>query len=190
MIYYQNSKLFHAFSLRTAALLMGKACDCQLRRKGQIFSSGKNPKKKKNGGRRHWLIMAATTATDDSTASNQRMMYDKDGSKSSSEAALVRAKSKDTTFEDLGLSNWLVDALSSLSIRKPSEIQKACVPAILSGKDVIGGAKTGSGKTAAFALPILQKLSEDPYGIFALVLTPTRFVRYDNVIFMGSGQLN
>ncbi|CAM0137965.1 putative RNA helicase [Umbelopsis sp. WA50703] len=118
--------------------------------------------------------MAATTATDDSTASNQRMMYDKDGSKSSSEAALVRAKSKDTTFEDLGLSNWLVDALSSLSIRKPSEIQKACVPAILSGKDVIGGAKTGSGKTAAFALPILQKLSEDPYGIFALVLTPTR----------------
>lgn len=42
------------------------------------------------------------------------------------------------------------------------------------GKDVIGGAKTGSGKTAAFALPILQKLSEDPYGVFAVVLTPTR----------------
>ena len=43
-----------------------------------------------------------------------------------------------------------------------------------SGKDCIGCAKTGSGKTAAFALPILDKLSDDPYGVFALVLTPTR----------------
>lgn len=42
------------------------------------------------------------------------------------------------------------------------------------GKDCIGCAKTGSGKTAAFALPILHKLSKDPYGIYALVLTPTR----------------
>jgi len=47
---------------------------------------------------------------------------------------------------------------------------------IVSGRDCIGCAKTGSGKTAAFALPILQKLCEDPYGIFALVLSPTRFV--------------
>lgn len=44
----------------------------------------------------------------------------------------------------------------------------------VSGEDCIGCAKTGSGKTAAFALPVLQKLSEDPYGIFCLVLTPTR----------------
>jgi ATP-dependent RNA helicase DDX49/DBP8 len=42
------------------------------------------------------------------------------------------------------------------------------------GRDCVGNAKTGSGKTIAFALPILQKLSVDPYGIFALVLTPTR----------------
>jgi ATP-dependent RNA helicase DDX49/DBP8 len=46
---------------------------------------------------------------------------------------------------------------------------------LLLGRDCIGNAKTGSGKTIAFAIPILQKLSEDPYGIFALVLTPTRF---------------
>jgi ATP-dependent RNA helicase DDX49/DBP8 len=46
---------------------------------------------------------------------------------------------------------------------------------ILEGRDCIGNAKTGSGKTIAFALPILQKLSVDPYGIFALVLTPTRY---------------
>jgi Lhr-like helicase len=46
---------------------------------------------------------------------------------------------------------------------------------IFKGRDCIGNAKTGSGKTIAFALPILQKLSVDPYGIFALVLTPTRY---------------
>ena len=46
-----------------------------------------------------------------------------------------------------------------------------------SGRDVIGSAQTGSGKTAAFALPILQALAADPYGVFALVLTPTRSVR-------------
>lgn len=44
------------------------------------------------------------------------------------------------------------------------------------GRDCMGCAKTGSGKTAAFVLPVLQKLSEDPYGIFCLVLTPTRLV--------------
>ena len=45
---------------------------------------------------------------------------------------------------------------------------------LITGEDCIGCAKTGSGKTAAFSLPILQKLSEDPFGIFALILTPTR----------------
>ena len=57
---------------------------------------------------------------------------------------------------------------------KPTPIQAHCIPKILEGNDCIGCAKTGSGKTLAFALPILQKLSEEPFGIFALVLTPTR----------------
>ncbi|EMD40888.1 hypothetical protein CERSUDRAFT_103268 [Gelatoporia subvermispora B] len=61
-----------------------------------------------------------------------------------------------------------------MSIRAPTEIQAACIPPLLAGRDCIGNAKTGSGKTIAFALPILQKLAVDPYGIYALVLTPTR----------------
>ncbi|KAI0685023.1 DEAD-domain-containing protein [Cytidiella melzeri] len=65
-------------------------------------------------------------------------------------------------------------ALLKMSIRLPTEIQAACIPPLLQGRDCIGNAKTGSGKTIAFALPILQKLSVDPYGIFALILTPTR----------------
>lgn len=61
-----------------------------------------------------------------------------------------------------------------IGIRQPTPIQANCIPHILNGGDCIGCAKTGSGKTLAFALPILQKLCEDPYGIFAIILTPTR----------------
>ncbi|KAJ1929584.1 putative RNA helicase, partial [Linderina macrospora] len=82
------------------------------------------------------------------------------------------------SFADLGLDPWLIDTLGAMSISEPTEIQRACIPPILAGRDAIGGAKTGSGKTAAFALPILQKLSEDPFGVFALVLTPTRELAY------------
>ena len=59
-------------------------------------------------------------------------------------------------------------------LKKPTPIQENCIPPILKGQDCVGCAKTGSGKTMAFALPILQTLSDDPYGIYALVLTPTR----------------
>ncbi|KAG5639005.1 hypothetical protein H0H81_007913 [Sphagnurus paluster] len=81
---------------------------------------------------------------------------------------------KDVSFSSLGIAAPLQAALSSMSIRTPTEVQAACIPPLLAGRDCIGNAKTGSGKTIAFALPILQKLSVDPYGIFALVLTPTR----------------
>lgn len=77
-------------------------------------------------------------------------------------------------FAQLGLDKWLVEQCESVGLKKPTPIQQQCVGPILKGQDCVGCAKTGSGKTAAFALPILQKLSEDPYGIFALVLTPTR----------------
>ncbi|KAI0089172.1 DEAD-domain-containing protein [Irpex rosettiformis] len=81
---------------------------------------------------------------------------------------------KPSSFEALGVSPALITALTKMSIKLPTEIQAACIPPLIQGEDCIGNAKTGSGKTIAFALPILQKLSVDPYGIFALVLTPTR----------------
>ncbi|KAJ8728760.1 hypothetical protein PYW07_006456 [Mythimna separata] len=81
-------------------------------------------------------------------------------------------------FAELGVKTWLIKQLFSLGIRSPTPIQKACISQILAGEDCIGAAKTGSGKTFAFALPILQHLAEDPYGIFALVLTPTHELAY------------
>ncbi|KAJ3349385.1 hypothetical protein HDU83_000613 [Entophlyctis luteolus] len=78
------------------------------------------------------------------------------------------------TFAALGVAKWLCASLDALALARPTEIQRACIPAILRGRNVVGAARTGSGKTLCFAAPILQKLSEDPYGPFALVVTPTR----------------
>ena len=62
-------------------------------------------------------------------------------------------------FEDLGVIDSLCEACTSLGYRAPTPIQKESIPLALQGKDLIGLAETGSGKTAAFALPILQGLS-------------------------------
>ncbi|KAI9806255.1 MAG: putative RNA helicase [Sarcosagium campestre] len=79
-----------------------------------------------------------------------------------------------TSFADLQVDPWLNASLASMAITRPTDIQKACIPEILKGRDCIGGSRTGSGKTVAFAVPILQKWAEDPIGIFAVILTPTR----------------
>lgn len=63
-------------------------------------------------------------------------------------------------------------------VKQATPIQENCIPSILEGKDCIGAAKTGSGKTFAFALPILERLSEEPTSHFALVLTPTHELAY------------
>jgi len=81
-----------------------------------------------------------------------------------------------TTFASLNVAPWLVASLSGMAIRQPTGIQTGCIPEILKGRDCIGGSRTGSGKTVAFAVPILQKWAEDPIGIFAVILTPTRYV--------------
>lgn len=78
------------------------------------------------------------------------------------------------SFATLDVSPWLIASLAAMEIKRPTGIQKGCIPKILEGRDVIGGSRTGSGKTVAFAVPILQKWSEDPVGIYALILTPTR----------------
>lgn len=93
---------------------------------------------------------------------------------SSRDARDIGLQVMDSTFATLNVAPWLVKSLSTMAIRRPTAIQKSCIPEILKGKDCIGGSRTGSGKTIAFAVPILQKWAEDPFGIYAVVLTPTR----------------
>jgi ATP-dependent RNA helicase DeaD len=79
-----------------------------------------------------------------------------------------------TTFKDLGLSPAIQQALDELGYVEPSPIQEEAIPELLSGHDVIGQAQTGTGKTAAFGLPLLQYLEPDNPEVQAVVLTPTR----------------
>ncbi|KAG9390906.1 DEAD/DEAH box helicase [Carpediemonas membranifera] len=77
-------------------------------------------------------------------------------------------------FKTLGVAKALARRCEAMGIESPTEIQKLCIPAMLSGKRVLGIAETGSGKTLSFTLPMLTELQKDPYGIFGLILTPTR----------------
>ncbi len=78
------------------------------------------------------------------------------------------------TFADLGLSDPVLQALAAVGYEAPSPIQAATIPALLAGGDVLGQAQTGTGKTAAFALPILSRLDLRQREPQALVLVPTR----------------
>ncbi|NAR39208.1 DEAD/DEAH box helicase [Vibrio cholerae] len=85
------------------------------------------------------------------------------------------------TFSQLGLDSRLLNTLSELGIVNPTPIQQQAIPHVLQGKDVLAGAQTGTGKTAAFGLPLIQRFIEQPWQreanskeIRALVLVPTR----------------
>ncbi|MGD9684477.1 MAG: DEAD/DEAH box helicase [Candidatus Obscuribacterales bacterium] len=79
-----------------------------------------------------------------------------------------------STFTELGLSKPIVTALSEMGLTEPTEVQEKSIPHILEARDVMASAQTGSGKTAAFALPILECLEMHNPRARALVLTPTR----------------
>jgi ATP-dependent RNA helicase RhlE len=80
-----------------------------------------------------------------------------------------------TTFSELGLTPSLLHAVRDAQYETPTPIQEQAIPLVLSGKDVLACAQTGTGKTAAFLLPILQRLAQGERGrVRALVLTPTR----------------
>ena len=83
------------------------------------------------------------------------------------------------SFKSLGLSAELLRALAEENYSKPTPVQSRAIPIILEGRDVLAGAQTGTGKTAGFALPLLQLLSKRPVmkgknSVRALILAPTR----------------
>ena len=78
------------------------------------------------------------------------------------------------TFSDLGLSPEVLKALADVGYETPSQIQALTIPPLLEGRHVVGLAQTGTGKTAAFALPILSRLDFNQKTPQALVLAPTR----------------
>jgi ATP-dependent RNA helicase DeaD len=85
-----------------------------------------------------------------------------------------RADEQGATFADLGLRPELLEALTALGYEEPTPVQREAVPPLLAGRDVLGQAATGTGKTAAFALPLLHRLQPNRSAPSALVLAPTR----------------
>lgn len=97
-------------------------------------------------------------------------------------------ESLESSFSSLGVVEALCESTKALGWSTPTEIQKASIPAALSGHDIIGLAETGSGKTGAFAIPILQALLESPQRLFAVVLAPTRELAFQiNEVFDALG---
>lgn len=98
------------------------------------------------------------------------------------------------TFEQLGLTEHLLNAVADQGYTTPTPVQQKAIPLILEGRDVLAGAQTGTGKTASFTLPLLQRLAENhdphqkPHNIRALILVPTRELAaqvYESVVTYG-----
>ena len=80
----------------------------------------------------------------------------------------------ESSFENMKLEKWIKKVINYLSYKEPTIVQKYIIPQILNDKSVIAVSKTGTGKTASFCLPILSELSKDPYGLYSIILEPTR----------------
>jgi len=90
------------------------------------------------------------------------------------EKLCLKDKNMTITFQDFGLSEALNTSLRKMDYKDPTPIQQQAIPIALSGKDVLGSAQTGTGKTAAFSIPLVEKLLQSHDNSCALVLTPTR----------------
>lgn len=77
-------------------------------------------------------------------------------------------------FKELGISELVIKSLSQMGFEEPTPIQRQTIPSAMQGKDLIGQAQTGTGKTAAFGIPIIEQVSQNNQGVQAIVLTPTR----------------
>src|SRR6476661_11174803 len=89
----------------------------------------------------------------------------------------MSASDSPVTFSSLGLQRVLADGVAALGYEEPTPVQREAIPLLLKGRDLLGQAGTGTGKTAAFALPMLQRISEGhpgPRQTCGLVLVPTR----------------
>ena len=80
----------------------------------------------------------------------------------------------ENSFENMILEKWIKKVIKYLSYKEPTIVQKYIIPQILNDKSVVAVSKTGTGKTASFCLPILSELSKDPFGLYSIILEPTR----------------
>lgn len=120
------------------------------------------------------LAVAVATPPTSHTRPTEAVHYEPAALSADAIADLPTAESTETTFADLGLSEPLVRAVSDEGYTTPTPIQARAIPVLLQGRDLLGQAQTGTGKTAAFALPLLHAIDPAVRAVQALVLCPTR----------------
>jgi ATP-dependent RNA helicase DDX49/DBP8 len=98
----------------------------------------------------------------------------------------------DVFLKNCGVSEVVLKSVRELAYKHPTPVQQECIPKILKGEQVSARAPTGTGKTAAFAIPIVELLSRDPYGVFGVILTPTRelAIQIDQQFQMFGSKMN
>ena len=135
--------------------------------KKKLAASNKNKEEK------HVLTPKSDNESDDELKDH----FNKDG-KDKKEPTEEEEENSNKTFKDFGLKDDILEAIEQLNFDKPTPIQAQSLKPALEGRDIIGIAQTGSGKTAAFAIPILQALWDAQTPYFACVLAPTRELAY------------
>jgi ATP-dependent RNA helicase DeaD len=114
---------------------------------------------------------ALHSVAEDATSTGVKVLFEQGG------RSLIEDNGADASgFAELALAPELCRALSDLGYEEPTPIQRAAIPPLITGRDLVGQAATGTGKTAAFALPVLQRIlgKSEQAGLLALVLVPTR----------------
>ena len=142
---------------------------------GEVLESGANSKIKK--GEKVEFI------DDDDVTSEQEKPAEAEDATAATDSATLNEDSADeedvgdeslVTFDDLGLSPEVLEAVKLAGYETPSPIQAKAIPALLQGANLLGTAQTGTGKTAAFSLPLLSRINFNGRETSMLVLTPTR----------------
>lgn len=149
------------------------------------------PQKAKRRRRRDDTIDSTVCASgvaggDGGAAAAGTALTEKSGGASSSTSLFQTS----TSFAKLGLARWLTESCEQMGMNYPTDVQVMTIPPILAGRNIAGNSQTGSGKTACYCLPTLHHLSKDPYGVFALVLTPVRELAFqvsENFRALGKG---
>ncbi|GMH91173.1 hypothetical protein TrVE_jg9675 [Triparma verrucosa] len=132
---------------------------------------------------------SSNSASDDESTSSSSVTKQTETKPLEKEEAEGESVISNKTFSELGINEELCSACTALGWTNATAIQSKSLPLTLAGRDVIGLAETGSGKTGSFALPILQNLMANPQRLYACVLAPTRELAFQiHEVFQGLGQ--
>lgn len=170
--------------------MSNKSATSSIAKKAGIKKAGPKVTAKEKEQKTKKIIEAVTASHKKRTKEEKQDESDVESDENKEEAAEVKeeenaakesvseAEKEFESFLELGVSQTIQDACDAMNFRKPTPIQAQSIPYALEGRDIIGLAQTGSGKTAAFAIPILQALWDKPSTLFACVLAPTRELAY------------